>query len=910
MAFQKYNYINTIDKIIELDQYLMDGDRCRFSYTAVDTETNGLSLYLTTIVGFSISVDSKQGFYIPLLEWVRDEKSVKRKTVNKQKYDIFEKGFFQSPWTGHIYLDEFITPDKVVVPDFIAPILKRWLSGTNIIMHNAPFDINHIYSNFQVDLVDSLFLDTALLSHILNENSPNGLKETANEWKEELGINPYAMANEEQKELGYSVLINGGDVTQKGKATSVWRADPVLMNKYACADTFLTFGLFEIGLKKFISKFGEEKLDWLFYEEIMPLCKEVVIPMKRKGVYIDVPFFKKVVKETAFKLLELEDKIIEEITPLLGDFELGKSMEKSVSNQRLIKRIIELEGLKAPMKLDPKTGIEKLTLGKPTVKKLYQEDPHWLWGYILGEDEIKYSEAKLNRIKAELYHEVEGRRYRFNLGSDAHLRWVFCKKLGMNPATLPQIDSATKEKPVPSMKADVLEEHMLSKFPWVRNLLLLKRLKKLQNSYFEPAVDLNIHGWLYMDMRQNGTTSGRFACSGGFNLQTLPRIDDEMDLLAGCNKQINPEDPKIICGSKDVTITKQIEALSTRRCNKCGYEQDIIIASAVKTGFIAPPGFKIVNADYSSLEPRCFAFVSGDDKLKEVYWKGLDLYSKVYCDVFDKEKQYSAHPDDANFLKKVNKSARTFVKPIVLGIPYGARAPQVANLCDLYKEDFKDGKKVKYLDVARGQEIIDQYLGTYQELSKYMLKQEVECVTKGFVESLCGRRRHFKNAPTIFRFLSLKGLTCDSLVEYGTGKLKSKNVIIYDREFTENELRILIKDLGISWESCEKGEYWKYIKYLLKADLNNAKNFPIQSLAGHIANRGMLDTTRLFKQRKIDGWVCLQIHDEIMTYVKTEQSQEGLDNLKIGMEDNIYAKKIDIAMIADPVICDNIKDAK
>src|SRR5690606_35413327 len=97
-----------------------------------------------------------------------------------------------------------------------------------------------------------------------------------------------------------------------------------------------------------------------------------------------------------------------------------KSVDEEISSQRLIKRIIELEGLSIPTKFDKKTGKDKETLAKGEVKKVYQENPHWLWGYIIGEDEIKYSDEKIKQIKHELYEEVVGRRYRFNIGSDEH----------------------------------------------------------------------------------------------------------------------------------------------------------------------------------------------------------------------------------------------------------------------------------------------------------------------------------------------------------------------------------------------------------------------------------------------------------------------------------------------------------
>lgn len=907
--WNKYNYINTIEKIKELDKFLMNEDGTKkFELISYDTETNGLRIHKNTIVGFSLSVDSDRGWYIPLLEWIPDKNTLKIKSKNKVKYEVYTEGHLKCVWSGKIY-PEFFTPKDYEMPEMIPVLIERWFKGAKLIMHNAPFDVLMTAIATGVDLGPSVIMDTALLSHILNENTPNALKATAAEWSKELGYNARQDATQEQKELGVSVFRNGGEVTNKMKPKWIWRADPEFMSKYANSDTFLTYGIYKLGIKKLIERFGEKGAKWIVEDEVMPVCKEVVMKMKRNGVYLDIPYFEKQEREVAEYLDKMEDKFMEAIGPYIQDFDKYASIEEEVKQVNIVNKIIELEGLKKPTKYDKKTDTHKETLTKGAVKKVYQEDPHWLWGYILGEDEIKYSDEKLERIKQEIYQEKMGRRYRFKISSDECLRWLFCDKLGFSKTDLPQTDSATKENPIPSMKAEVLNEHMLPKHEWIKYLMTYKKLKKLYSTYILPAINLNINGWLYMDMKQNGTVSGRFACGGGFNLQTLPRIEDEIELLSTCDK----------CNSNNVKIHDLIDALADRECLDCGYMREgISRASVVKGGFIAPPGYKIVNADYSSLEPRIFAFMSADPKLKEVYWKNLDLYSKVYCDMFDVNLKYSADPKAENFLKKVNPSARKETKPIVLGIPYGSKAYQVAILCDKYKEKLnkKTGKIEKRPDQEYGQWVIDKYLSTYPELHKYMEDMELQCVTKGYVESMFGRRRHFQYAPTIFKFLITKGLTHKDLVECKPWMLKTAEISCVSNLgnkmiFHEEELQQLVKDLGANYEEkVTPGGYWKWIRVMLIQDLNNAKNWPIQAGAGAITNRGMLETTRLFKENKLDAWIFLQVHDEISCYAKIDQAETVADLLRTGMEDNTFAKQIDVAMIADPVICDCLKDAK
>ena len=72
----------------------------------------------------------------------------------------------------------------------------------------------------------------------------------------------------------------------------------------------------------------------------------------------------------------------------------------------------------------------------------------------------------------------------------------------------------------------------------------------------------------------------------------------------------------------------------------------------------------------------------------------------------------------------------------------------------------------------------------------------------------------------------------------------------------------------------------------------------------------MLDTTRGYRQNKVDAWVCLQVHDEITSYAKIEEVDKAVEIKQKGMEDNDFAHLIDIPMIAEPLVCNNLKESK
>ena len=879
----KYNYINTKEKLEWLDEILMDGPTPRFKLLAVDTETNGLRIHRTTVIGFSVSYNKKVGFYIPLLEWTPDLNSLKTRKVDKIEYQSYMDGCFTDVWTGKTY-DEFVMPCDYNAPQFIIDYATRWFSDCNLLMHNAPFDVNMIFTNWDLELKTQVFMDTALLSHIVNENTLNGLKETAAEYKEELGINPFVAANEEQQELGVSIIENGGGKAYK---KTIWRAAPKFMNKYACADTFLTFGIFEVLMGKFLEDYGEDMLPWLFEEEVMPLCKEVVIDMKRRGVYIDVPYFKKLQVETQIKLNELEDKIIGVLAEHLPHFTIGEAKEDAVKRPRILRQLMKMEGLQYPQLFDKKQDKWKDSLAKGPVKKAYQENPHWLFGYILGEDEIKYSESKMEGIIDDLYREVLKRRHRFNIGSGNHLRWLFCDRLGYDKSALPQTKAATKDNPIPSMAAEVFEEFFLDDHPWVKDLILWKKLSKLQSTYITPAIELNLEGWLYMDFKQNGTISGRFACGGGFNLQTLPKVE-EIDKCKKCKA--------------DNIITHTIALLADVKCSKCKEaKKDVLCSSAIKLGFVAPPGYKIINADYSSLEPRCFAFVSGDEKLKEIFWNNLDMYSKVYCDMMGEEYR--------DLKKSGENDVRDKIKPVVLGIPYGARDSQVANLMGLKKfYTNKKGEAKETLDVEKGKYYRELYLTTYSKLHDYMLRQELQCVTEGFVTTLIGRRRHFVFAPYVFNLLQEADLNYETFLDAKYKDLDKPDAL--SGALTKEMLKEFCTHFKLKYFDIAQKGFWANVRHKFKTEFNGAKNTPIQGLAGHITNRGMLETTRKARELGIDFTVVLQVHDEITGYSKEKDVDAAVICLRDGMENNIYAKRLDIAMIAEPLIANNLKEAK
>lgn len=860
----------TLPEVLEVVCAAMEKASAKEMILAVDTETNGLRFWKDLCIGISFAWNKKEGFYVPFFTW-----------------EGGPDGCFRSCWSDQT-LPENALGAQANYPKKVVRILRDFFThdSVRLIMHNAPFDVLVLERALAVDLSAKVMCDTALLKHVVDENTPASLKETALLWQEAMGLPADRLANQEQIEMGASVTKNGGKFNKSNK--HVWRGDLDVVGRYACADARLTVGIFREGTKRFIADMGPERLAWFYEDEVMPVCREVVIPMKRRGINIDVSLFRRMEVETRKKLEDLEDRFQSETADLIRDFDRGSSMNEMVSKQFLAKTLMRMEALPHPTLKDGKES-----LSKAAVTAARKTAPHWVWDWILGEGEIRLSDSEMERVRREIYRERTGKRYHFNVSSDAHLRWLFCEKLGHDPRDFPQTDSATEEKPIPQMAAKVLKEMVGHLYPWVKTILLHKKLSKLHGTYILPALALQDEGILRMDMKQNGTLSGRFSCGGGFNLQTLPQVEE----LTNCPK----------CGSKKVVVEHPMELLATLRCEDCSHvEEEILCPSAIKKGFIAPTGFSIVNADFSSLEPRCFAWVSGDTKLKEIFWKDLDMYSKIYCDMYDLTGEYSSDPKAENFLKKKNKKARDLAKVFCLAIPYGAQSYQVARLTKSFKKN-DDGEEIP--DVEQGQKIIDDYLTAYPHLARYMKNQNRKAATDGYVDTRFGRRRRFQFVPKVAALMEAHDLTID---DFRDMRRSSLDKVSAGKVLTKKALHAILQENGINPFDAKTGapRTWALVKGLVENELNNAKNFPIQGLAAHITNRSMLEVARMLKEQDVEGQVILNVHDEVTLMVREDQAEVAASILRQGMEKNIYAVQLDVQMVADPIIAKSLKEAK
>jgi DNA polymerase I-like protein with 3'-5' exonuclease and polymerase domains len=759
-------------------------------YVAFDIETSGREEHKCEVIGVAVTGHFDEGYYATFRSWNPVTKKLDRLVTEEEELAFIEQ---------------------------LCDSLKR----KKLILHNAVFDITVFRHRYNINLTDSVYCDTMMLKHTLDEEQPFGLKDIATIYKEEIGIPTGDIANQEQLTLAASVKKNGGKWTEVEK--EIWKGDVDEIGFYACADVDLTLKIFDY----FEDRLYKEKLDEFFYEqEVMPLLREATCQMKYNGVFIDVEYFKKLEKDLENDILRLESEIFSEIENDVQPF-VRKIVDKEIDTTKTGKFAVGLlQHYSILPPVSSRTG--RTTLAKNALKALSDEYPghpaiQWLTYepimcclleldkdgkylqtkpervYAGDPDEPELDEDVVFEVKLKLYREANpDNRFIFNLNSNAHLAWLLFEKYGCEPGEL----SRTSGKP--KVDADSLEKYTHIKF--IPKLLEKKKLEKLLSTYVKPILEMHDDGWLYPSMLQFGTTSGRYSCGGGLNLQTLPRDDKR-----------------------------------------------------IKKGFVAPPGYKIVNADFAALEPRIFSWVSRDPGLKLVWQKGLDLYSQIAIDVFNLE-GVSADPKAKNFLKDVNPEYRQKTKVFTLAVPYGANAWRVAQLMGV--------------DPDEAQEIVDSYLDSYPELKNYMADQERAAMRYGMVRTKFGRVRHLPGAKELYK-------------KYGT--------------------RILDKRYMVSKYNQEYGSemYYKFRNYL-----NNSKNFPIQATAAHVCNAALIKLSKLFKKNNIDGWIALQVHDEITCIVREDQAEFAAQLLQESMEKNVITEQIDVPILAEPQIADNLAEAK
>ncbi len=139
----------------------------------------------------------------------------------------------------------------------------------------------------------------------------------------------------------------------------------------------------------------------------------------------------------------------------------------------------------------------------------------------------------------------------------------------------------------------------------------------------------------------------------------------------------------------------------------------------IRGAFVADKGSKIISADYSQIELRLIAEISGEENMIKAFQDGEDIHASTAAKLFKIP------------IEEVSKTQRSQAKTVNFGIIYGQGAFALADQTGLSRKEAK--------------ELIDSYYETYPKLKEFMAEQVQKARELGYVETILGRKRHLKD---------------------------------------------------------------------------------------------------------------------------------------------------------------------
>lgn len=371
-------------------------------------------------------------------------------------------------------------------------------------------------------------------------------------------------------------------------------------------------------------------------------------------------------------------------------------------------------------------------------------------GFLVDKEGLERLSKELSEriaaLEAEIYSLVG---YEFNLNSPKQLGVALFEKLGL-PAK-------KKTKSGYSTNAEVLEE-LRDRHPAVDLLLKYRQLSKLNSTYAVGLAEcIGEDGRIHTTFNQTEARTGRIS-SLEPNLQNIPVRTEE--------------------GKK------------------------------LREFFIAPEGRVLCDADYSQIELRVLASISGDKNMTDAFSSGEDIHTATAAQVF-------SLPTDM-----VTPVLRSRAKAVNFGIVYGIGAFSLA----------------KDIGVSRAEAdgYIKSYLATYKSVAEYMENTINKAKQDGFVTTLFGRRRYIpeiKNSNGMIRAFGERVARNAPIQGTAADIIKIAMIRVHKRlaeELPDARLILQVHDELIV--ECDKKDA-KRVCELLSAEMSAAANLAVELTA-------------------------------------------------------------------------------
>lgn len=275
--------------------------------------------------------------------------------------------------------------------------------------------------------------------------------------------------------------------------------------------------------------------------------------------------------------------------------------------------------------------------------------------------------TELENLKVQL-HEMAGGE--FNLNSPKQLADILFNKLGISQKGL------KKTKTGVSTDSSVLEK-LANEHPLPALILRYRTLHKLKSTYVDslPTQISSVTKRLHTKFNQTQTGTGRLSSSEP-NLQNIPIQTSE--------------------------------------------------GSRIRQAFIAEEGKTFISADYSQIELRILAHISGDENLRSAFLEDQDIHSKTAREIMNL-------PED----EPITSDLRRIGKTINFGVIYGMSG-------------FRLGRELG-IPVSVANQYIDGYFNRYPKVQELFARLEQEALNKGYVTTIFGRRRIIGDLDTAGR---------------------------------------------------------------------------------------------------------------------------------------------------------------
>lgn len=200
--------------------------------------------------------------------------------------------------------------------------------------------------------------------------------------------------------------------------------------------------------------------------------------------------------------------------------------------------------------------------------------------------------------------------------------------------------------------------------------------------------------------------------------------------------------------------------------------------------FRAREGYKLVGGDFSQIEPRVLAYVSGDEAMQNAYREGKDLYaimgSQVYNLPYDDCREF--YPDGT--VNAEGKHRRTTMKSVLLGIMYERGSKAIAEQFD---------KPTEWAD-----NLIDNFYKAFPKIQQLRLKIEKMAEEYGYVTTICGRKRRLPDMQLSdkddYRYQEAHRQSLNSVIQGSSADIMKLSMIaIYrDPRYKELDCHMLI----------------------------------------------------------------------------------------------------------------------